>query len=429
MLYKAPQSNRLIAVLVIILTFGSLFFPLHQVYAATLQEQLADVRKKMQEIESQKQDLRSEIDKHNKQANSYNSQISSLTAQINLLEADIESTTLKIEELNLSIRQLGEEIETSQALISQTQFDIESLDIEVKERIAGMYLDYKTGIEVAEVDAGIDTENMFKKTQYKSALVDKTRELVVELDAKEKSLADAKAQLDEKNIQLQRDKTIMNEEKLSMDSKRAELSQQRNSFYEMQEQALREGKAVQNQYNAASAAEAKARAEAQQIEKAIIDSQPTVPDGTFVRAGTRIGYQGMTGIATGPHLHFSVRVNGQSVNPCSKLGSGPIGNCRGDGSFPFWPLAGTQYYTSSYGNRCYNHNGVQRCTFHDGIDLASTTPNAPIFAAHDGWMKRGFEACSGYLCNGGGTKYVVICQNKNNCNSGLKSSYLHLSSY
>ena len=37
--------------------------------------------------------------------------------------------------------------------------------------------------------------------------------------------------------------------------------------------------------------------------------------GSYVRQGDVIGYVGMTGLATGPHLHYEVRIHGHQVNP------------------------------------------------------------------------------------------------------------------
>jgi len=41
--------------------------------------------------------------------------------------------------------------------------------------------------------------------------------------------------------------------------------------------------------------------------------------GRRVNMGTTIGYVGMTGLATGPHLHFEVRFRGAAVDPRSAL--------------------------------------------------------------------------------------------------------------
>ena len=44
-------------------------------------------------------------------------------------------------------------------------------------------------------------------------------------------------------------------------------------------------------------------------------SEPTVKEGDVVKRGQTVGLTGMTGRATGPHLHFSVSVLGELVDP------------------------------------------------------------------------------------------------------------------
>ena len=44
-------------------------------------------------------------------------------------------------------------------------------------------------------------------------------------------------------------------------------------------------------------------------------SRIMIKKGDYVKKGDEIGWVGSTGFATGPHLHFEMRVNGRPVDP------------------------------------------------------------------------------------------------------------------
>ena len=54
----------------------------------------------------------------------------------------------------------------------------------------------------------------------------------------------------------------------------------------------------------------------------IYDSEINVKIGQVVRIGEIIGRIGSTGRATGPHLHYETRINGEAVDPQKFLRAG-----------------------------------------------------------------------------------------------------------
>lgn len=48
-------------------------------------------------------------------------------------------------------------------------------------------------------------------------------------------------------------------------------------------------------------------------------SRLNVVQGQQVHKGDVIGYVGSTGMSTGPHLHYEIRINGQAINPAAQL--------------------------------------------------------------------------------------------------------------
>ena len=46
----------------------------------------------------------------------------------------------------------------------------------------------------------------------------------------------------------------------------------------------------------------------------------SVSPGMVISKGTKVGYMGMSGRATGVHLHFMIEFNGDNIDPKPKLG-------------------------------------------------------------------------------------------------------------
>ncbi len=389
-----------------------------QVVQASLQDELREIEDELAKIRNQKGDLQSQIDANQRRVNGYSGEIGKLQAELETLQLDVAELELEIEELEVSIKLLERQIDDKEKIITLRLEEIGSLEEVTSDRLRSGYRDYRLNRPTEEsILTADDINEYFKASQYRQLLQKRTNEVMLEVVEQKAQLEYDQEQLAAKKIQLAKDKEVIEEQRSELKEKQAKVKEDMNKYYGALYSVQGQVNGLQNQLNSMSEEEARKQAEAERIRQAIFNSFNPIGNGTYVVRGTMIGRQGATGLATGPHVHFSVEFNGQSYNPCQFVPAGRFGNCGGNGTLS-WPLQGTFYYTSGYGSRCISGWGY--CSFHRAIDIAHPSHNAPVFAAHDGYLYKGVDSF--------GALYIIICE-KPSCRERFKTGYWHLSSY
>ncbi len=394
---------------------------------AGLQDDLDKVQQRLAEVIKEKQGLQKKIKDQKSLQGQYSSEIKKLQDEVDLLDLQISEKKLKIDELALQIDILQTKIEETESSIIDSEVYINDLEIETDGRLKDMYMEQKVlTADVAIVFTSSSTDGFIKNAQYKKAIQEDINNTLEELDLTKKNLENEKTQQQDDKNQLEKDKAVLDAEKSSLETDLTSYSEQKSYYNNLLNKSQGEVKSSESDLSNLSKEEQELQAKLELLKQQIFKSFGSIPNGARILAGTQIGWEGMTGVATGPHLHFMVSYNGVQGNPCSYLTLKTLRNtiCGvGNPKITTWPMGGTPTLTSGYGYR----NG----SFHNAIDLASGTGNAPIYAAHDGWIQFGNDgACSwyrgSYPCNGAGAKYAIICEDKTNCSKGLKTMYLHM---
>lgn len=391
--------------------------------AETLEEMLERLEKELGNIRKSKQDLNDQIANQKNQIGIYSGEIGSLRADMESLQLDIAELDLQIQELEVNIKAINQDVTTKEETISENEQEVETLETETKSRITRDYMDYRArGMVNVDFLPSEDPNTYFKDSQYKSLIQDQTNKDIDQLLALKAQLEEDKAKLEENLIQLARSKAIVDEQSSQLDKAKENLQSKIDGYYSALFQAQANINYSSGVLGAYSEQEAKKQAEAEAVRQRLFNQFTPIGSGQYVIAGTQIGNQGSTGWSTGPHLHFSTAYNGVTQNPCIYLPGNFVAGCGGNGSLQA-PMHGTFYYTSRYYSgvngdlRCINGYG---CSAHPAIDVANSIWNAPIYAAHDGWLYKGVDQY--------GALYIIICQN-GNCNAGFKTGYWHLSQY
>lgn len=400
------------------------------IYAATaaeLQQQLEAKKKELEGIRNQKKNLNSTITNQQGQIGIYQGQVGKLRKELEELQLTAAEYQLQLDQLNISIQLVEGQIADKEKEMKEKEIQMASIEDEAEKRIINNYIDYRSrGQTRTDFFRVKNVNTYFKDSQYQNIIQANSQEAVNELQKLKEELLKDKAELEEKRVDVKRDKAVVDEQKSQLDKLQSEVSAKIDGYYGAIYTAQSAINNSKRSLSMTTEAEAKKMAEVEKLQQAIFNSFNSIPNGQYVIAGTQIGRQGATGWATGPHLHFAVAYNGGVNNPCMYLPGNFVAGCGGNGSLQA-PIVGNIYYTSRFYSgyngdyRCYLYNGKWTCDTHQAIDVAHSVWNAPIFAAHDGWLVKGVDQY--------GALYIIICQNKNNCNSGFKTSYWHLSSY
>lgn len=343
-------------------------------------------------------------------AQAQQSTIDALTTKTNQLQADIDANTQKVAELaatantlqskldqlaieiNLATQEIQlttANIQVLQQKLEETQAELERQRELLKTSMRALYK--KGGASTVELLVASDSFSDFINNQeylerLKSGIQDSTKK-VIEL----------KQQITDQKLQQQ---ALLQKQEL-----------QRNVLSEKQREQqilLDQTKGQEAAYQSLVDDLRKQRDAAEAELREFLSRQTFVSQGRILR-GQMLGQMGSTGYSTGPHVHFTVVVNGEYVNPRPYLESGQFGWPAPDSSWSsvsqeFGCVAPSDWYlTKCGGNR----------SFHTGLDIAGWY-SEPIVAAGDGDIV--FRGCRA------GLGYVVIINHGN----GVQTYYPHM---
>jgi|GEM_PF-1669177 len=419
---KIFTALKSLVVLTVIVTFTSPVLT----SALTLEQNLDQIRAKLEAIKQQKASINKTISSEKEKQGALSNEIKIIASERDLLQNEVNEKELIIQELNLQIEILTGAIAENTTQIETTRVEVEKLDVVAQEQLSEIYFDQKTANTGITLFLTKGNTNVVKTGLYQQTIQRETNSNLTLLKDKSDELRNKVDQLNTDKIKVVSDKSQIDVEKAALDAKKAELQASLSKLQTLYNAAQRSIEASKKADAALSSQESQLRAQQELVMQEILQRAPDLRNAQFVLAGTILGYQGLTGLTSGYHLHFGVATFNTSTrrfdsqNPCNYLPGGVISVCTGNGQMQ-WPLRGTFYWTSPYGYRSFGGS----TSFHAAIDIAHPVQNAPVYAAHSGYYRRGFQPCSGSWCRGGGANYAELCE-KARCDGGFKTIYYHL---
>lgn len=383
---------------------------------SSLQQEIDSLQAQRAILYEQMDKLRQESAQASEQISEYQQEINVLGRDVTDLQLRIADLQLKIEEIQLQITPLEKSIAEKQEVVDENLAVLDQLEAETFQRLNTGYIEYRTTRKnKLDMLSAKNINSYFKDSQYNVRIQETTNKTI-------NIVADVKSQIEreqtvieEQKIDLKRNQAVVVENQNEIVALQKQFQQKLESYYTALENQEQRVAGISTELNEAYSEEREAQTRVDKLLEEKYAKMGFVPSGVKVSKGRLIGRQGNTGYSFGAHVHFEVFYNGVSKNPCQYVPSGKFGSCSGNGQLR-WPLEGSFYYTSGYGYRSFNG----KTTFHRAIDIAHSSWDAPVFAAHDGYVYKGVDGYGGL--------YVKLCESAN-CQSGFATVYRHLSSY
>lgn len=358
-----------------------------------LQQKRSDISQEMLKKRQEASDAKKQAEAKQKEANRLNNEVKAISR-------DIQITEKKIEDTKNNIEQTEGDINLTSQNISQKE---QELAVEQKQLEDTMITIYQTGQRslIWRLLISRSLGEFLSQQHYLETLELKLEASIAIIEQLKNQLEDEKRRLEDKKNQLT---NLQNQQ----EAYERGLTSEKSTKERLETLAQLSAAEYKKRANAASAAAAALQNKLIAIQRQFRKSGGSalgLPKGalysTDVKKGDIIGYEGSTGISTGPHVHLGVLIKEDFVDPSGYLG-GKLG----------WPIAER---TSRYPNGISQGYG---CTdldiepedsscpggyFHSGIDVvAAGGAGTPVLAAADGKV-----IGDGYNTSGYG-HYVVI---------------------
>lgn len=366
----------------------------HQDYLDNLQKQV-ELKEKIDQTKGQERTLAGEISRLNNQVELNELELESLQSQIHSTEELLTKVNGDIDDLSVKLGRLDE-------VIVQMQEAAEG-------RIQEVYKRSRTPAFVAVVSAE-DFKQAIQQLAYLEQMAEADSKLLAEINTNRESYSKQKEELATLKSEKETLAADLANKQRSVEAKQVELGEVKASRAAVLDRTRGDEQVFQNLL-------AQAQAEASAMASALSTGQSFQ-----VERGQVIGFVGMSGCTSGPHLHFGYRrVNrgtrigatiaaGSWINPRPYIDNGTIGV----------PLEG--YPGNITQNFGVDEVGIYGAGGHPAMDMARPM-NTPIRAAQSGWAQKMTDGgCPGYgwLHHGPGKGIIITGHD------GTQTLYWHL---